>query len=59
MTKKKQKIIKEIKSIFALLIYDFDKEEDIRKIEKREKELLKTLGEKMKSEKLNKLKEKK
>jgi len=48
MTKKKQKIIKEIKSIFALLIYDFDKEEDIRKIEKREKELLKTLGEKMK-----------
>jgi len=39
-------ITKQIKSAFALLIYDFDKESDIRKIEKREKELLKSLGEK-------------
>ena len=33
-----------IEEKFALLIYDFDKEKDIRMIEKREKELLQKLG---------------
>ncbi len=33
-----------IEEKFALLIYDFDEEKDIRMIEKREKELLQKLG---------------
>jgi len=42
--KERTRIKEDIKTLFALLIYDFDKEKDIRKIEKREKELLKSIN---------------